>query len=84
MLRLLFGRTEKESKEEESRGIYKSVMHDYMQERGTEEDPGQQLQELMLAKEAEEQRLAALKQQKKVETKFLTSDKAFKSSSTRE
>lgn len=54
MLRLLFGRTEKEQKEEESRGLYKSAIHDYMQERGRKEDPGQQLQELMMAKEAEE------------------------------
>jgi len=54
----LFGRSKKEEKGDESRGLFKTAMRDYMGGRGLN-DPNQQIEEMLLEKAAEEKRRIA-------------------------
>lgn len=58
MLRLLFGRSKKEEKADESQGVFKTAMRDYMGGRGLN-DPDQQIEELLMKQAAEEKRRIA-------------------------
>ena len=81
---MLFGRSKQEVRADESRGLFKTAMQEYMGGRGLA-DPNQQIEEMLMEEAAEEQRRVARAQaEKKVETKFLTSNLAFKSSMTRD
>ena len=54
----MFGRSKKEEKGDESRGLFKTAMRDYMGGRGLN-DPNQQIEEMLLEKAAEEKRRIA-------------------------